>query len=227
MQSAFAMIGIFPPPSPRSDILAGLHGACAGLTANAGVALVVELVIGYAMLMDIVPHLLLSPLDERIYLDKSVHVVPFHEVHVLTGHALLTSQSAHPHVESLHSPMQRFQLADLTTAMAALYRVIEKVDAFFSYHALYLVVVRKEYLYLNAILHVCAVDELIGLGKETAGIESKDTCCGCFFDDDVGEHLILDAQTGRKSDASLVVFQEIAQHLFRTLPFQLSIKACD
>lgn len=174
MQSAFSVVGVFPPPSSRSDILARLHGACAGLAANAGVSLIVELVIGYAMLMDIVPHLLLSPLDERIHLDKSVHVVPFHEVHVLTSHALLSSQPAHPYVESLHSPMQWFQLADLTTAMAALYRVIEKVDAFFPYHALDLVVVRKEYLYLNAILHVCAVDELIGLGKETARVEGKD-----------------------------------------------------
>ena len=130
-------------------------------------------------------------------------------------------------LEACNKAMQWFQLADLTTAMAALYRVIEKVDAFFPYHALDLVVVRKEYLYLNAILHVCAVDELIGIGKETARVEGKDACCGRFFDNDVCEHLILDAQTGRQSDASLVVFQEIAKHLFSTLPFQLSIKACD
>lgn len=227
MQSAFSVVGVFPPPSSRSDILAGLYGASTRLTANAGVALVVELVIGHAVLMNILPYLLLSPLDEWVDLDEPVHVVPFHEVHVLTSHALLSSQPAHPYVESLHSPMQWFQLADLTTAMAALYRVIEKVDAFFPYHALDLVVVRKEYLYLNAILHVCAVDELIGLGKETARVEGKDACCGRFFDNDVCEHLILDAQTGRQSDASLVVFQEIAKHLFSTLPFQLSIKACD
>jgi hypothetical protein len=87
MQSAFAVIGILPPPSSRADILAGLHGACTRFAADAGVALVVKLVIGYAMLMDIVPHLLFGPFDEGIHLDESVHVVPFHEVHVLASHS--------------------------------------------------------------------------------------------------------------------------------------------
>ena len=131
MQSALSVIGVFPPPSSRADILAGFHGACTGLAADAGITFVVKLVIRNAMLMDIVPHLLFGPFDERVHLDESVYVVPFHEVHVLAGHALLSSQSAHPHVESLHSSVQGLQLTDLTTAMTALHRVVEQVDVDF------------------------------------------------------------------------------------------------
>ena len=111
--------------------------------------------------------------------------------------------------------------------MTALHRVVEQVDTLFSHHALYLVVIGEEYLYLDAVLHVCAVDELIGLGKETAGIESKDACCRCLFDYDVGEHLILNTQTGGQGNASLILFQKIAQHLFCTLPLQLCVQSCD
>lgn len=82
------------------------------------------------VLLYILLHILFAPVDERVYLNQVMNVVPFHYLHILAGYALLLSQSADSYVESLHRPLQRFQLSNLAAAVSAFYRIIEEVDAF-------------------------------------------------------------------------------------------------
>lgn len=119
--------------------------------------------------------------------------VPLHGLHVLAGDALLTAQTTNPSIESLESTCKRFELADLTTTMAALYGVIEEVDALFAYHALHLAIVREEHFQLDAVSQVGLVDELVCLREETACVECKNTST-TFLDNDVRQRLIFNAE---------------------------------
>ena len=172
------MIGRLPPPAPGTHILTRLNGACTGFATDTGVASIMQLVIRDMMLLDIVPDLLLRPRDERIDLDELVYLVPLHDLHVLAGDTLLTSQATDPGIEALEGTVERFELANLAATVATLYAVVEEVDALFAHHALHLAVVGEEHLYLYAVGQVGLVNELVGLREEAPGVEGEDSTGG-------------------------------------------------
>ena len=125
MQSALSMVRRFPPPSASSDVFAWLDGTGARLATDTGVALVLEFVVRHVVLLHVLLHVFLAPVDERIHLDEVVDVVPFHHLHILAGDALLLAQSANPDVQAQHGSLQRLQLAHLAAAVAALDAIIK------------------------------------------------------------------------------------------------------
>ena len=165
------------------------------------------------MLSYILLHILFAPVDERVHLNQVMNVVPFHYLHILAGYALLLSQSANPYIQSLHRPLQRFQLSNLTAAVSAFYRIIEEVDAFFLHHLLHRLIVWKEYFQVDAIRHDGLVDELVGLREESACIECEDAGRLIYLHDDVGKRLVLDAEGRRKSDAPFECLKEITDNI--------------
>lgn len=60
-----------------------------------------QLVIGDVFFLDVIPYILFAPVNQRVYLEEMVHFVPLYESHVLSGDALLMSQSADPGIQSL------------------------------------------------------------------------------------------------------------------------------
>lgn len=174
MQSALSMFRRIPPPSAGSDILAWLDGSCTRLATDARISLVLQLVIRHMVLLYILLHILFAPVDERVHLNQVMNVVPFHYLHILAGYALLLSQSANPYIQSLHRPLQRFQFSNLAAAVSAFNRIIEEVDAFFLHHLLHRLIVWEEHFQVDAVGHVCLVDQLVGLREESACIECED-----------------------------------------------------
>ena len=164
------------------------------------------------VLLYILLHILFAPVDERVYLNQVVDVVPFHHLHILAGYALLLSQSADPYVESLHRPLHGFQFSNLAAAVSAFYRIIEEVDALFLHHLLHRLVIWEEHFQIDAIRHVGLVDELVGLREESAGIECEDASRLVYLHDDVGKRLVLDAEGRRKSDAPFECLEEITDN---------------
>src|SRR5712692_12077271 len=71
MKTAFLGFRILPPPSSGTNVLARLNGSGAWGAAYAGKALVVEPVIRNLTFADVIPHLLLRPIDLRINLENS------------------------------------------------------------------------------------------------------------------------------------------------------------
>ena len=140
-------------------------------------------------------------------------VIPFHHLHILSCHALLLSQSADPYIQSLHRPLQRFQLSHLTAAVSAFYRIIEEVDALFLHHLLHRLVVGEEHFQVDAIRQIGLVDQLVGLREESAGIECEDASRLVYLHDDVGKCLVLDAEGRRKSDAPFECLKEITDNI--------------
>ena len=206
------MLRRFPPPSSGSDILAWLDGPCTRLATDARISLVLQLVIRNMVLLYILLHILFAPVDERVHLNQVMNVVPFHYLHILAGYALLLSQSADPYIQSLHRPLQRFQLPYLAAAVSAFNRIIEEVDAFFLHHLLHRLIVWEEHFQVDAVGHVGLVDQLVGLREESAGIECEDASRLVYLHDDVGKRLVLDAEGRRKSDAPFECLEEITDN---------------
>jgi hypothetical protein len=71
------MIRVFPPPASGADILSGFDSPGTRLTADAGIVPVMEFVIGYMMLPDVSPYFLFTPVDQWIYLNEVMDVIPF------------------------------------------------------------------------------------------------------------------------------------------------------
>ena len=213
MQSALSVLRRFPPPSSGTDILAWLDGSCTRLATDAWITLVLQLVIRHMVFLYILLHILFAPVDEWVHLNQVVDVIPFHHLHILSGHALLLSQSADPYVETLHRPLQRFQFSNLAAAVSAFYRIIEEVDALFLHHLLYRLVVREEHFQVDAVRQIGLVDELVGLRKESSCIKCEDAGRFIYLHDDVGKCLVLDAEGRRKSDAPFECLQEITDNI--------------
>src|SRR5438552_13506106 len=75
MHAALFRAVFFPPPAARPGIRAGLHGAGARGAADALVALVVERVVRDAVVADVVPHLFVGPVGQRVDFDDAAVVV--------------------------------------------------------------------------------------------------------------------------------------------------------
>ena len=145
------------------------------------------------MLLDIVPHLLLSPRNKWIDLDELVYLVPLHDLHVLAGDTLLTSQATDPGIEALEGTVERFELANLAATVATLYGVVEKVDAFFLHHTLHFVIVWEKHFQLDSIRQVRLVDELVRFREESPRIECEDTR-STLTDYYIRQRLVFDAE---------------------------------
>src|SRR3972149_4691913 len=66
VQATLLVLRVLPPPAAGADVLPRLDGAGAGRAADAGEAAVVEGVVGGGVRLDVVPGLLLAPVDQRV-----------------------------------------------------------------------------------------------------------------------------------------------------------------
>lgn len=194
MQSALALVRGFPPPTARPWVITRFHGPRARLTTDAGIALVEEFVVRHVVLMDIIAHLLLRPVDQRIDLHHAVLVVPLDELHVLSRDALLVTQATDPGVQALESTLQRLELTDGAATMTTLDTVVEQVDAFLPHHALHLPIIGEEHLDLDVIGEVRTVDKLIRLREEAARVKRKDPSRLVDIDNHLCQRLIFDGK---------------------------------
>ncbi len=64
MQTTFLDLRVFPPPPAGANILTGRYRACAGCTADARVALVMQRIIGNIELFEISPYVGQTPVQQ-------------------------------------------------------------------------------------------------------------------------------------------------------------------
>ena len=180
MQSAFAVFGVFPPPTAGADILAWSDGACTGLASYAGKPFVVQFVVWHGVFLYIIPHLFFCPIDERIEFYQSVEGVGFYHLHVVSGDGLLSSQSANPYLQSFESAFQRFEFAVLAAQMSFLYAFVEEVHAaVFRHHFFDVFGFWEIYFQFNAVFHIRAVYQAVCFREKPSGVECENF--GVFF----------------------------------------------
>src|SRR5471032_1365398 len=117
-----------PPPAPGAEVLALFCRPCAGRTADRGVALVVEGVVGQLVLAHVVPHFVLGPFGERVELhDRAVVVVDLDLADVTAGRPLVAPQAGDPRVEPGKVPLERQDLPHLAAEQPVLDALVEEV----------------------------------------------------------------------------------------------------
>ena len=213
VQAALAVLGALPPPAPGAPVLAVGDGARARRAADAREALVVERVVGDVVRADVVPHARLVPLGERVELQQAGVAVPLRRLHLLARDALAAAQAADPGVQpDLRAP-QRLDLARLAALVTQELAVAEEVDAVVRDHLLDLGGVRAVHAHAEAVALVRPVDELVGLGVETPGVEREDRDGEAGVGDHVRERLVLDAEGGGEGDAARIAGRRVGEDL--------------
>src|SRR5437867_684347 len=96
VQSAFARFPDLPPPAPGAPVLSRDRRPGAGRAADGTVALVVERVVGHLAGADVLPHLVLGPVGERIELDDAARGVEFLELQIGARDGLLAALARDP-----------------------------------------------------------------------------------------------------------------------------------
>src|SRR5262245_29103726 len=97
MDATFLHGVLFPPPAPCPCIIPRLCRACAGSTANAGIALLIQPMDGHVVGVDIVPDLCRRPVTERIeFRQAAMFGVQLYLVDHGPAGALIPPQTSHP-----------------------------------------------------------------------------------------------------------------------------------
>src|SRR5688572_72934 len=76
MQSALPRLGLFPPPATGALVFSGEDGSRAGCAPDTGELLVMQRIVGNLAGADVLPDLLLGPLQQRADLVQVVRRIP-------------------------------------------------------------------------------------------------------------------------------------------------------
>src|SRR5687768_7870615 len=117
LQSAFARIWILPPPAAGPCIRTRLHRARARGASDAGIPFVMQRVVRKVARLDVRPHVLLGPLEQRADLPQAVALVPSHS---FTQRALRGLFAAHTGDPSLVACDRTLEGLDLSNMAAGL-----------------------------------------------------------------------------------------------------------
>src|SRR3954469_14683965 len=129
VQAALLLLRAFPPPAPCAHVLARTHRPRARRAADRAVALVVEPVVGHAMLAEISPHIRLAPRRQRIEFLKAVDGVEFLLGELRAPSRLLAPLTRDPGAFAGECQLERLDLAQLATALAQVHALVEGVPA--------------------------------------------------------------------------------------------------
>src|SRR3569833_2147852 len=143
VQSALLAFRILPPPAAGANVLPAGGRAGAGCAAEAGIELVVQLVVGHAEVADVIPNVVVAPLDQRIEFLQAVASVPLGYTEVGACRRLLAAQTGDPGFFALERALQRFHLADMAAALAQVDAVVKRVGAVLADITLDLFMARK------------------------------------------------------------------------------------
>ena len=99
MEPAFLFPSIFPPPAPRTDVLARLDSPGTWTAPDARIIPVMKRIVGNIVFPNVVPDLLICPTIERIYLENGKLLIPFQSLKIRAVLALFFAKSANPRLQ--------------------------------------------------------------------------------------------------------------------------------
>ena len=191
----------------------GAPGDRAGRAVDALTTLVVQGVVRHVVGVDVFPHARDVPVRERVELQEAGAGVPLRRLDLRRRGIAAGAPAADPRVEPDLGAAQRPGLARLAALQAQELAVAELVDAVVRDHLLHLGRVGTVHAHAEAVALVGAVDELVGLGVQAAGVEREDRDAEAARGDHVRQDLVLGAQGGGESDAARVPRGRVGQDL--------------
>src|SRR6266571_4726179 len=118
VQAALFRFGPLPPPAAGAHVFPRKHRARAGRAADRAVALVVEPVVGHAVLAHVAPHFRFAPGGERIEFFDAVGGIEFALAELRAKLAMLAALAGDPGALAGERARERLDLADPAAALA-------------------------------------------------------------------------------------------------------------
>src|ERR1044071_5073997 len=113
LQTALARIRVFPPPAAGARIRAGLDRSRTRCATDARVTAIVQGVVRQVARLDVGPHVLLGPIEQRADFPQAVPLIPRHGLAVRTLCRLLATHAGDPGAMTGNRPLERLDLADI------------------------------------------------------------------------------------------------------------------
>src|SRR6266850_2426033 len=195
VQAALLGLGLLPPPAACAEIFAGLYRARAGRAADRAVALVVEPVVGNAVLAEVVPHLVLAPRCERIEFLQAVRGVVLALGQLRPFSRMPAALPGNPGPLAGERPLERLDLADLAAALAQLDALIKCIAAVGTHVFKHRRRIRLVDLHVHSVIIFYFLNQHQGIRVQAAGIEHEDLDRQAGARDGVGKDHVF----GRKA----------------------------
>src|SRR5258707_8398965 len=198
VQAALLRLGLLPPPAAGADVFAGLHRARARRAADRAVTLVVEPVVGNAVLAEVMPDLGLAPGGERVEFLDAVRRVELALGELGASRRVLAALSRDPGALSGERPPERLDLADLAAALAQLDTSVESVAAVEAHVLDDRPGIRLVNGHIVSITGFYLPNQIQGVGVQAAGVEHEDPDRQAGARDGVGEDHVFGRETACK-----------------------------
>src|SRR6266853_2072378 len=164
----------FPPPAAGTFVLTFGGGAGAGGAADRGVAEVVERVVGEVVLVDVRPDLVSGPISQRGDLGEAfMRGIGRNDRRFLARWRLVPAQAGDPRVVSRQRAGQRPRLAHVAAQAPHVCGLVEEVRAMGRDHLVQIVGVGRDDLDVDPVAVADAVDHVVGLLREAAGVQGE------------------------------------------------------
>src|SRR5262245_20681513 len=117
LQPALTRLRVLPPPAARARIGARLHRTRARRAADAGEAVVVQLVRRQIAALDVGPDSVLGPFQERSHLPHAIALVPRERLTMSTLGRLFAPHTRDPGLVATDGALEGFDLANLAARL--------------------------------------------------------------------------------------------------------------
>lgn len=121
VEATFFFVCIFPPPSSGAKVFAGSDGACTGCAADADKAFVVQRIIRYVELFDVVACLLGGPVEQGVEFDHLIGFVPFNGRQVFSGRGMFCTEAGDPYFVTCEGALEGLYFSDEAAGLAEVY----------------------------------------------------------------------------------------------------------
>src|SRR6185369_2065343 len=204
LQTALTRIRVLPPPTTGARIRAGFDCTRARRATDAWVTTIVQGVVRQVAALDVGPHVLVGPIEQRADLPQTVALIPRHGFAERTLVRLFATHAGDPGTMAGDRALERLDLADIAAAQALFDAEVETVDAVVPHVLLDQLGVRVEDLDATLVATLDAIEQREGLVVQPAGIEREHLDLGHVTADDVGQHHRFGAQAVRVDDVAIL-----------------------
>ena len=212
-----------PDPAAGAQIVAGLDRLRAGPAADAGVVLLVQIVVGDVVLVDIVPDVGFAPVDQGRNLHHAVLFIPAQHRCAGARGRLVSPQRGDPGGAAFERLGHGHDFANVTTLVGVAAVELEPVVPLLLGNA----DVRRDAAEGAAVVALRPFDQGQRLGEEVVGVDVEDVDVRVDTQGNVHQRHAAGAEGGAHREAVAEMLDRPPQDLLGGLRFQLAVQLAD
>ena len=204
LQAALTRVRVLPPPATGARICTGLDRTRAWRATDARIAAIVQSVVRQVARLDVGPHVLLRPIEQRTDLPQAVPLIPRHRLAERTLLRLLAAHARDPGTMTGDRALERLDLADVAATLPLLDTQVEAIDAVVAHVLLDQLRIRIEDLDPTLVAALDAIEQRERFVVQPAGVEREHPDLGDVAADDVRQDHRLGAEAVRVDDVAVL-----------------------